>query len=233
MLASENLYYRVMEDIRVKIMDGTYPLNSKIPSEKKLQDIYGISRVTLRNAIDGLVKDGLIKRIQGKGSYVRKPKKIIRMLRYPDVRSFSKVARESGFIPSVKIFDISQMETPEELVDEIGKRSLFVKRLYLLDGEPIMLENNYLPLPQFKDITEEDVAGSLYETFYKKYEIKKLVSKKTIISISLCNVEQSRIFEKSVGFPLFFLDTVITDEKGDIVQIGKQYIVSDRYEFSI
>ncbi|MFT8938146.1 GntR family transcriptional regulator, partial [Liquorilactobacillus sp.] len=84
MLASENLYYRVMEDIRVKIMDGTYPLNSKISSEKKLQDIYGISRVTLRNAIDGLVKDGLIERIQGKGSYVRKPKKIIRMLRYPD-----------------------------------------------------------------------------------------------------------------------------------------------------
>lgn len=36
MLASENLYYRVMEDIRVKIMDGTYPLNSKIPSEKKI-----------------------------------------------------------------------------------------------------------------------------------------------------------------------------------------------------
>lgn len=70
-----SLYSQVMEKLRKKILTGEYQVNSKLPSELELMKIFNVSRVTLRKAIEGLVNDGIVEKVQGIGTFVRKPKK--------------------------------------------------------------------------------------------------------------------------------------------------------------
>ena len=64
------IYLQLREVVRGKIESGEYPPGMAIPSENELSDMYGVNRLTVRNAIDALVKEGLLKRIQGKGAFV-------------------------------------------------------------------------------------------------------------------------------------------------------------------
>ena len=68
-----------MEKIRQKIITGEYPIDSKLPNEFELSKQFNVSRVTLRKAIAGLAEDGLIEKIHGVGTFVRKPHKVKRM----------------------------------------------------------------------------------------------------------------------------------------------------------
>ena len=68
------LFIQIREVIRSKIESGEYPPGTTIPSELDLAEMYGVSRLTIRTAIDALVYEGLLRRIQGKGAYVTEPK---------------------------------------------------------------------------------------------------------------------------------------------------------------
>lgn len=63
-------YVQVYESLNQKINDGEYPLNSRLPSENELAELMGVSRMTLRQALQFLQDDGIIKNIKGKGSYI-------------------------------------------------------------------------------------------------------------------------------------------------------------------
>lgn len=233
-IVTETLYYQVMEKIKSEIMNGNYPTNSMLPSEVKLQEIYGVSRVTLRNAIEGLVKDGLVERIQGKGSFVRKPNKVNRLIRTTGVESFTKVAQENGFKPTSIILKKELEETPEKIKKDVASPTVwYVKRIRLLDDEPIMLENNYFPSDRFLALDKYNLNDSIYELLVNQYGIKELISDDTTLSVVASTVEQARLLKRSVGFPLFLIETVVKDELNNVVQVGKQYIVSNRYQFKI
>ena len=64
------IYLQLREVVRNKIEEGEYPPGTAIPSENELSEMYGVNRLTVRNAMDALVNEGLLKRIQGKGVFV-------------------------------------------------------------------------------------------------------------------------------------------------------------------
>lgn len=229
-------YQQVMTSIRSKIIAGVYPLDSMLPSEQKLQAEYQVSRVTIRLAIDGLVRDGMVERVQGKGSFVRKPERVNRLVRETSVESFSEVARESGFVPSTKVLKMETVQVDAKLSSNLetdAKEALHTVRLRYLDDDPIFLESNYYPLPRFAKLTDYDLTGSLYAIFQNHFDIKTLGSDNTTLSMKTADVETAEKLHRSVGFPLFYLRTQIFDENDQIVQYGEQLIASDRYQFKI
>ncbi|MCO6543751.1 MAG: GntR family transcriptional regulator [Lactobacillus sp.] len=231
---SEVLYQKIREDLKAKITQGFYSQGSKLPSETKLQAYYQVSRVTLRNAVDGLVKEGFIERVQGKGSFIRKPHKVNRLIRESSVESFTKVAHANGLEPSFEILKIDQVNCPKQFQGKIGKSiMLYIQRLCKVDGEPIMWENNYYVLPRFEQLSNYNLEGSIYSILQKHFGIKNLYSDDTTLSMSPSNLKNSKILNRTIGFPLFKLETIVRDENKDIVHAGIQYIVSDRYQFKI
>lgn len=229
-------YGRIMADIRSKIISGKYPLDSKLPSEVQLQKEYGVSRVTVRLAIDELVKDGLVERVQGKGSYVRKPQKLSRLVRTSAVESFSAVAKASGYKTSTKLLKIETIKNNDklkQLLKNDNEDVLHTVRLRFLDNDPIFIENNYYPLPRFKNLAENNLNGSLYKIFKQKYGIKKLISDNTILSVKIADVEEANLLKRSIGFPLYLVKTQVCDENQNVVQYGEEIIASDRYQFKI
>lgn len=229
-------YGRVMDDIRSKIISGEYPLDSKLPSETKLQSEYHVSRVTVRLAVDELVKDGMVERVQGKGSFVRKPHRISQLVSYNGVEGFTDVAKDSGLNTSTKVLRAEIVKSNEQIkkiLQNDNDQVLMTRRLRYLEKAPIFIEVNYYPLPRFKNLLKYDLTGSLYQIFEEKFDIKDLTSDDTILSIKLANLEEANLLNKSVGFPLYYLRTQIKEKNGPVVQYGEEYIASDRYQFKI
>ncbi len=150
------LFIQIREVIRSKIESGEYPPGTTIPSELDLAEMYGVSRLTIRTAIDALVYEGLLRRIQGKGAYVTEPK-----LNYSpevfggfrqnvngkNIRFSSKVLYKTARPADTSFSHILGIEPEDDIY--------YIKRLCYTDGVPFMLNKLYIPcrlLPQFDEI---------------------------------------------------------------------------------
>lgn len=117
-----------MEEIKKKIIAGEYPVNSKLPNEFELSELFNVSRVTLRRAVKGLVDDGLVEKIQGVGTFVRKPQKVKRIVISSAAESFSKIAKSEGFETKADVVKMQELVTPQKLFSILkAKRSLSSK----------------------------------------------------------------------------------------------------------
>lgn len=159
-------YLSIRKIIQERIADGTYAAGTAIPSEHELSAEFDTTRLTVRNAIDGLVAQGLIRRVQGKGAYVSGIGQGQRAHAAgfrawvkadegtPSVRQLAKTKRSAG--PwYADLFDIDE---DDELYS--------IRRLNSIDGVSVSLEQTLIPVKFFPGIEDIDVSVfSLYETY--------------------------------------------------------------------
>jgi len=171
------LYKKLHNDIKDQIISGTYKEGDILPSEHELRRTYSVTRATVRQALDELVKEGYITKRQGKGSIVCKRQR--RTLGVLSIKGFSQVVSENR--QSVKTIMIappvitSWPDTFFYNIDEIKEKAacIYLKRLRCVIDEPVMLETTYIPnigLPEF--CSEPFVNGSLFETLNVNYHIE-------------------------------------------------------------
>ena len=152
--------------------------DSPIPSERTLMATYGVSRATVRKAIDGLVSDGLLVRVHGRGTFVARPRLESRL----HLASFSQDMRRRGLVPSTVLVGIAAESPPVEVAVALGlpagardaaepEASLAwrVDRIRLADGHPIAMENGWYPHQHLPGLDRCDLTGSLYELFQTEY----------------------------------------------------------------
>jgi GntR family transcriptional regulator len=142
-----------------------------IPSERELMATYDVSRATVRKAIDGLVADGLLTRIHGKGTFVARPRLESRL----HLASFSQDMRRRGLTPSTRLLAAELDEPPADVAKAldlaVDGQAWRVDRVRLADGQPIALENGWYPRALLPGLDRQDLGGSLYELFNKVYDL--------------------------------------------------------------
>ncbi|CAL8979004.1 HTH-type transcriptional repressor DasR [Propionicimonas sp. T2.31MG-18] len=141
-----------------------------IPSERELMLIYGLSRATVRKAIDGLVADGLLQRTQGLGTFAVRPRLETRL----HLASFSQDMRRRGRNPSTRLVSVALAKPPAEVVValglEPGQKAWRVLRVRLADNDPIAHEDGWYPAEPLGGLDQQDIAGgSLYEILGTQY----------------------------------------------------------------
>jgi len=168
------LYYKLAENIEEQINNDIYEKGEKIPSERELCEIYGVSRMTVRLAIDELVKKGKLEKVQGKGIYVLS-KSIVQNLN--KVYSYSKEMNKQGKISSTKMIKRKIVKADEKLAKKlrvpIGENLLYIERLRLAENVPIMVEKTwfiYNVTPFLMDI--DFTKKGLYKTLDEDYGIR-------------------------------------------------------------
>lgn len=164
-------YMRLQKLIRRAVDDRRLPAGVALPSERDLCEEYGLSRVTIRKAIDGLVDEGLLERRQGAGTFVSGPGQASAGERGRVEKSFSMLSSFSedmlsrGRKPGNSWLDRSEGGvTPEEALSlglSPGSRVYRFQRIRYADGEPMALE--YATLPGWGLPSIEAVDNSLYE----------------------------------------------------------------------
>ncbi|AOT70327.1 GntR family transcriptional regulator [Geosporobacter ferrireducens] len=227
------LYYRVKEDIINKIKDGTYKVEEKVPSENELQKIHNVSSITVRKALTDLVNEGYLYRIQGKGTFVAKPK-INRML---NLMSFTDELKEKGIEAETRVIEIKAIldETIAEKLNINKDNGITrIKRLRLVDGVPIALQTSHIP-SNFLSIEEagliEDI-GSLY----KILETKGITphSAKEIYNISILEEKAMyTLFGQKKGTPVFDVKRITYNSSGVPFEYAESILRWDRYSIEV
>lgn len=136
------LHQQLYVDLRSKIQSGEWKPGDLIPAESALTQSYNMSRITVRTALDHLVKDGFIDRFAGRGSFVKAAKPEERQC----LTSFTDQVLNSGRTPSTKLIKLERFKHSEKsLPFATGETIVMIERLRLINGEPAVLMRSYLP----------------------------------------------------------------------------------------
>lgn len=164
-------YEYIVEDIKQKIEKHIFKNNQVLPSENKMCSEYGVSRITVRRAMDSLIKENLAYRIQGKGCFVRD--KADKKLSH--IYSFTEVVAQQGKTPGKKQLLLEKYTPSEDELSAFGFNtpSLYKSEcLYLADGKPYCLNTSYLPASLFPKLDAFNFNNqSLYEILKEVYHI--------------------------------------------------------------
>lgn len=227
------LYYQVKEDIINKIKDGVYNIEEKVPGENELQKIYNVSSITVRKALTDLVNEGYLYRIQGKGTYVAKPK-INRLL---NLMSFTDEMKEKGIEPSTIILE------NKTIIDENISKKLeigadgeitMVKRLRLADDVPIALQTSYMPASIFtsSDAARLKQVSSLYTVLKEKGIVPH--SAREVYNITMLEDKATyTLFKKKKGTPAFHVKRFTYNRDGVLFEYAESILIWDRYSIEV
>nr|WP_263323239.1 GntR family transcriptional regulator [Neobacillus sp. Marseille-Q6967] len=212
---STPLYEQLKHFIKEAIDQGVYKAGEKLPNETDLCDIYGVSRITVRRAVQELVDEGFLERKQGKGTFVTRTKVTRELV---SVDGFSDFSKQIGKNPSKRILVCEEMKAPSTIAEAlqipVDTPVLKLVRLMFIDQQPFVLDEAYYSLERFPDLTAHfNKYESTYEVLKNIYNINlKTCSSKKIITVTPASVSEAEYLDCEVGDTLFNFDKTVYDE---------------------
>ncbi|NQP32661.1 GntR family transcriptional regulator [Streptococcus suis] len=226
------LYLQLVDELEVKIRERMAP-NEKLFSERELTHLYGVSRITVRLAMQELEKRGLVYKKHGKGTYVSEISEPAVDL--SQVYSFTEQMKVMGKVPKTTILSFQEMDASEyisqQLMIDIGEKVYELERLRLADGIPMMLERTYIPASLFEGLTIEDLENTaLYEVFSKKYnQIIRLAVEEFYASIALDN--EAKLLGVRGNSPVLHLLRKSYNDKNRIIEYTFSIARADQFRY--
>lgn len=223
------LYKQIANQIKKQIHSDSLDKDDAIPSEQKLSESFNASRVTIRQAIKLLVDEGILYKVRGSGTYVKQPKIEHDIYR---LQGFTEEMESLNHVPSNQVLEFS-MQVPKESIRERlnlkrDERVFFIRRLRSGDGEPMILEETYMPVTLFPDLSVEVMTRSKYEYVEKKgYKIKE---RKGEILPHIPSTELREILQIKDSSCLA-MNLCAYLEDGTIFEYTKLYFRSEKYTF--
>lgn len=202
--------------------------DAAIPSERDLMATYDVSRATVRRAIESLVADGLLHRIQGKGTFVARPRVESRL----HLASFSQDMSSRGLAPSTRLMRVDEERPPPEAARalRLGPRDVAwrIDRIRLADETPMAIEQGWYPRSALPGLDTEDLTGSLYTLFATRYDLVIDAAEQTLWGESAEGVTARRL-EAPAHTPLLVFRRVSSAAGQPVEYVVSRYR-GDRYQ---
>jgi GntR family transcriptional regulator len=229
-------YYQLYQIIKQKIDDGVWLPHQMIPSERELEEIYNVSRTTVRQTLDILVNRGIIFREAGKGTFVGLPKP---QYSVHELMSYSEGMRKRGKVPGQKVLDFRYVKPDDSIVTNMELKDpdsevLFVERLRLADGETIGIHSAYLYLEGQKPITRErlEECESLYKILEYDYNIIPTEASETIEAVA-ANAREAKLMNIKKGAPLLLIKRIVRSQQRRIIEYVRILYLGDAYKYYV
>lgn len=226
-------YLTLYQNLKEKIMNSTYKKGDFIPPEPILCEMYGVSRTTVRKAVQELVKSGLVTVKQGRGTQVCDIKTYQHL---NNISSFTQTLRARGYVVATKGMHLSLEIPPEYISDALGlshqQKIYHLQRIQTADGKPIGLMDNYLVPDFFPKLEEaENHFTSLYEYIKDKYDLK-ITSSIDKISAKCADFIEAQLLELPTGAPLL-VNNRITFSGTKAFEYVIMVVDATKYEFTV
>lgn len=230
----EPLYAQLRDELRALIRNEEYGPDEQFPGDLHLAKTYGVSRVTVRQAVAELVDEGLLIRKAGKGTFVCRPK-IRRQL--INVAGFTARVQAAGLHPGSKLLSKDIIRGDHDLCERLAvpfsARILRVRRLRLTEGEPTSIEDAYLSLDRFPELEHLDLnSQSLYQFLEEKYQVTPGHAHR-LLDLAYATAEEGQLLGIPRGSPLFLLRATVRSTSGDVIEYVKIQFRGDRYRFEV
>jgi GntR family transcriptional regulator len=232
------LYYQLENLLREKILSGVFVAGARLPTESELIEQYGVSRITVRQALTALAEEGLIERQQGRGTFVTE--------RRTRRRPFEGTIHLTGSLDElismaldtpIKVLETTRVEADQHEAELLGLRPgepvYRIKRLRLYEGKPFSLIVNYLPAEIGVRFTNEELSsGSLLKRLESKFGLR-LQSARQQITADLADPYVAGLLDVRVGAPLLSIERTVYTEDGRPIEYVHVLYRSDRYNYTV
>lgn len=203
-------YYQLKKHIEGKIRSGEWATGQKLPSEQALCDHFGVSRTVVRQALRTLASENLIKTHKGRGSFVAAPRHAWQLMQ--SLAGFYEDAASSGQAVSTRVLDLRVTAASGEVAEALklaeGERVIELRRLRLLDGEPVVVVISYIPERLCPSLIDEDFTTQpLYYVLSEKYGLAIAEGMRTIESIN-APPDLAQLLEVPPGAALSLLKSI-------------------------
>lgn len=230
---STPLYLQLKDSIKNAILNNVLKDKEQLPTEESICSIFNISRPVVRQAYTELIKEGLIYRIQGKGSYVNK-KIMIPNLMYT-VNGFANEVKQFGLVPESSILSI-EIDQRDNLPFELQLLNIdfyLVKRIRKGSNIPLFLEYFYLPQDKFKNFEDQFKDNTSFTNLLRESYGYVELEVKTTMNAVLADGVLAELLEVSEGDPLFKFIVITQDLNGNLFVYKQSYFPGDKHKIEI
>ena len=217
-------------DLADKIKHRQYAPGDFLPSENQLCELYGTSRETVRRALDHLTEMGLIQKIRGKGS------KVLDLGRYTfplsGLTSFKELNKSQGMHATTTVLTCEAATPPSTFAKAkvSAKKATLVRRLRKVDGDPIVLDVDYVLNPPVEAVTEEVAADSLYHYFEDELGLTIGYATK-LVTVEPAAGEVKELLQLDDNGMVVIVRSVTYLEDTQPIQLTTSYHRPDRFQF--
>lgn len=228
------LYDQMVEMLRNKIYNELQT-GDALPSERELTQRYGVSRTTVRLALNELERMGLIVRRHGKGTFVAENKNEITDL--SGTYSFTEQMKELGRVPLTTILEFEVVEATKNIAAHLGLRigdgAISMKRLRSADGVPMMVEYTWVPSSAMPGLTRADLERkSLYGLMEEDYQIKIHVANEEFCA-SVADRADAELLGIKEGAPVLSLERTTYMDRNVIVEYTLSIARADQFRYKV
>lgn len=228
------LHHQVYLDLRAAIESGEYKVGDRLPPERELASSYGCSLITIRRALDELSREGRLKRHQGRGTFVLPP----RLER--DIAasmSFTEEMQGRGLDPETRLVAARPEAASESVAAalqlEPGSPTLYLERLRLAGGEPLLLEMVHLPAERFPGLLASDLEhNSLYDVLTERYGTPVVRAREALEPV-LLPAREARLLGLEPRSLALLVEGVAFTGDDTPVEFGRTYVRGDRTRYYV
>ncbi len=226
------LYTQLKESLIGDISAGRYSPHQRLPSERELSLHYNVSRMTVRQALLELVRDGMIYTRTGKGTFVAEPK-IDQKLR--TLSGFTQDVNARGGKPSSRVLEFKVVPAPSDIAAALrllpGSQVIMLCRLRLADGDPLAIETAYVPYAMFPGLLKHDfTVESLYSVLESEFGCILTQAEQTI-EAALAGRHEAELLEVAQPAAIFKMQRLSMTSDGHPMEYVISSYRGDRYKF--
>ncbi len=227
------LYHQLRILLLDQIESGELKPGDAIPTERELIERYGVSRITVRQALHSLTVDGLLYRQSGRGTFVRRSR-IEQEL--ANLTGFSEEMAARGLTPAARLLSAEMIDPDFAITSHLrlapGQKAFRMVRQRIANGEPMALDVNYLPPDLGEKLLKDDLSQALYTLFEEKYGVEMDWGDQSI-EAKLADEFTARYLGIKKGMPILYMERVTYTVSGRPIEVAQTSYRADRYAYRV
>lgn len=229
------LYEQIMQTIKDDIQNGKFTAQKKLPTEEELSEAYNVSRITIRRAVSELVKQGLVEKKQGKGTFVCSPK-LHKAFNHPGM-SFTEICAANGVKASAKIISTGVVVPDNPQVKAwLGLKSdepaVRIQRLRYADERPLVIEDNYFGMEYAYLLGIDLEKDSLYRYLRDEKGMEIMAGELTLRLVRV-DSKAAKLLSVARGTPMLRIDSCTHDGNGRVLHTCHQVGYGEDFDFIV
>ena len=227
-------YIAIYEWLSEQIKNKAFLPGDKIPNENELAAMFNVHRMTVRQAINKLVGDHMLIRKRSQGTFLLSEKKPVLVRSLESISTYHDDIVDAGLHPLYKTAESGIIPASEEIAAAlnlcVGDDVVYLHRIMLASGVPLVSEKSYLPADLFPGILEYNVNIVLYRILQEEYGMRLMHSRQEI-GATLPSDSEKRALKISDTCPCLSVESVVFNDKGRAVEFSRALHRGDKYRF--
>ena len=230
------LHVAIGEQIAAAIASGELAAGSRLPPERHLAEQLGVSRMTVRQALGALERDGLVRRVVGRSGGTFVSDSVVERLTTSSARGVSAELRRQGLAGGVELISVDVEPVRRRAASALelarGERVIVIVRLRLAAGKPLAIERSSLPARLFPDLEDMDLGGSLYDLMAEGFGRRPVRAVERLETVE-ARPSDARALGIRRGAPVLLVERVGYASDGTPVEFARDRFRGDRTRIAI